>query len=127
MTQVLQIILDVYAAMEQGNIGKLVITLDDAVWVYTAQSMGGNRRGREGILQQVPAFYRPGSGIKKLADRFIEQDNLVIVLGTIQITIPGAEFNSMPFADIWSFENSHIRSVIFYYGDPLALFKYLYQ
>ncbi len=64
MTPPLKQISDIYEYMEQGNIGKLLILLDDAIMVYTDQCMGGNRRGREGVLQLVPAFYRPGTGIK---------------------------------------------------------------
>jgi hypothetical protein len=125
MTLALLTIRDLYASMEQGNIGKLVIALDDAVWVYTAQCMGGNRRGRDGILQQVPAFYRPGTGIKKMTDHFVEQGSMIIVLGNIQITVPGADIDNMPFVDVWSFENDKIRSVNFYYRDAEELYYYL--
>ncbi|OQP68329.1 hypothetical protein A4R26_00535 [Niastella populi] len=125
MTLALLTIRDLYASMEQGNIGKLVIALDDGVWVYTAQCMGGNRRGREGILQQVPAFYRPGTGIKKNADHFVEQGSMIIVLGNIQITVPGASIGSMTFVDVWRFENGNISSVNFYYRDPEELYVYL--
>lgn len=125
MTPALLTVRDIYASMEHGNIGKLVVALEEAIWVYTADCMGGNRRGRDGILQLVPAFYRPGTGIKKLAEEFIEQGNLVIVLGTIQIAVPDAATTSMPFADIWRFENVSIQSVTFYYRDPEELFSYL--
>jgi hypothetical protein len=125
MTPTLLAVREIYASMEQGNIGKLVVALKDDLWVYTADCMGGNRRGREGILQQVPAFYRPGTGIKKEADHFIEQGGLVLVLGNVQISVPGAAITSMPFADIWRFENNHIQSVIFYYRDPTVLNYYL--
>ncbi len=59
----------IYASMEHGNIGKLVVALEEAIWVYTADCMGGNRRGRDSILQLVPAFYRPGTGIKRVGGR----------------------------------------------------------
>jgi hypothetical protein len=125
MTLALQTIRELYALMEQGNIGKLVIALEDAVWVYTAQCMGGNRQGREGILQQVPAFYRPGTGIKKVAEHFVEEGILIIVLGNIHISAPGADINAMPFVDVWRFENNNIQSVNFYYRDPEELYGYL--
>ncbi|HEX6426322.1 MAG TPA: hypothetical protein VF008_01500 [Niastella sp.] len=125
MTAALHTIRDIYISMEQGNIGKLVIALEDTVWVYTAQCMGGNRQGREGILQLVPAFYRPGTGIQKIAAHFFVQGSLVIVMGNIQITPPGIVINPIPFADVWSFEDNTIRSVIFYYRDPQELYDYL--
>lgn len=115
----------IYEYMEQGNIGKLLIAIDDAVMVYTAQCMGGNRRGREGILQLVPAFYRPGTGMKKTVERLIAQDNLVIAVGTIQITGQDAIIILMPFADVWSYDNNKICEVIFYYRNPQELHEYL--
>ncbi|WP_205514646.1 nuclear transport factor 2 family protein [Longitalea arenae] len=125
MTQALQTIRDLYVSMEQGNIGKLVIALDEAVYVHTAACMGGNRRGREGILQLVPVFYRPGSGIKKVIDHFIEHDSRIIVVGNICITTQSATTDLMPFADIWTLENNNILTVIFYYRDPQELCNYL--
>jgi hypothetical protein len=125
MTTALAIIKDIYASMEHGNIGKLAVALDESILVYTADCLGGNRRGRDGVLQLVRAFYRPCTGIKKLADQFIAQGNLVIVLGTIQIAVPDAVVTSMPFADICNFENVSIKSVTFYYRDPVELDGYL--
>jgi ketosteroid isomerase-like protein len=125
MSPSLQTISDVYVSMEQGNIGKLLTILDDSVLVYTAQCMGGNRRGREGILQLIPPFYRPGSSTKKTAGQFIEQGNTVIVLGVIQMKDGEQTDGSMSFADIWFFDNNRISSVVFYYRDPELLFAYL--
>jgi len=125
MKLALQTIRDLYSCMEQGNIGKLVAALHDEVWVYTAHCMGGNRRGREGILHQVPAFYRPGTGVKKIVNHFIEHDDLIIVLGTIQLTLPNADINAMSFVDVWHFDNDRIQSVHYYYRDPVELYKYL--
>lgn len=125
MSPALQTIIDVYVSMEQGNIGKLLIMLDDSVMVYTAECLGGNRRGREGILQLIPPFYRPGSTIKKTASQFIEQGNTVIVLGVIQMLGWEQPDVNMSFADIWSFDNNRISSVTFYYGDPELLCAYL--
>ena len=127
MTPALKTILEIYASMEQGNLGKLLIVLDDTIHVHTAQCMGGNRRGREGILQLVPAFYRMGTGIKKTTHHFVEQEDRIIVTGNIQITVPGVSTDTMPFADVWSFEDNKISAVIFYYRDPQVLRDYLEQ
>lgn len=125
MTPALQSIIDIYALMEQGNIGKLLTMLDDSVWVYTAQCMGGNRRGREGILQLIPVYYRPGSRTPKNPKQFIEQGNTVIVLGEILMKDWQGEDKNMPFADIWVIENARVRSVVFYHRDPELLCEYL--
>jgi ketosteroid isomerase-like protein len=125
MSPALQTITDVYASMEQGNIGKLLTILDDSVLVYTAQCMGGNRRGREGILQLIPPFYRPGSSISKKAGQFIEQGNMILVLGEIHMKTWEEIDSRMSFVDIWFFENNRISSVVFYYRDPELLCGYL--
>jgi ketosteroid isomerase-like protein len=125
MSPALQTITDIYASMEQGNIGKLLTILDDSVLVYTAQCMGGNRRGREGILQLISLFYRPGSRAPKTAGHYMEQGNTVIVLGDIRMRDWESIDSPMSFADIWVFDNNRIISVVFYYRDPELLCEYL--
>jgi|GEM_PF-1234866 len=121
----LQQISEIYECMEQGNIGKLLMVLDDAVMVCTAQCMGGNRRGHEGILQLVSAFYRPGTIMKKTMERLVAQDNLVIALGIIQITVEDIVISQMPFADVWRYDDHKIREVVLYYSNPQELQEYL--
>lgn len=121
----LQHITEVYNAMETGNIGKLITILSNPIHVYTAHCMGGNSFGREGILRQISTFYRPGAGISKTVAHLIEKGHMVIALGTICISSSGQTIETMPFADVWSFEEEKISGVVCYYRDAEQLCTHL--
>lgn len=125
MAPPLQTIHDIYLCMEQGNIGKLLTILDDSILVFTAACMGGNRRGREGILQLVPVFYRPGTGIAKVVESFSETAHNVVVTGKILLTGTDQVQREMPFADVWIFNGHRMHSAYLYYLDPLELSTFL--
>jgi hypothetical protein len=121
MSASINTISEVYIALEEGNIGKLLTILSSSLKVYTASCMGGGISACEAILKQIHTFYRPGSAIKKTVGCMIEHDNMVIVPGNISIN----GIDSMPCADIWHFEHNKPSYVIFYYKDPTELSEYL--
>lgn len=125
MSPSLKKIHEIYAALELGNIGKLLTILASSINVHTARCMGGNSFGREGILKQISIFYRLGSGITKTVAYITEEDNLVIVLGNIQLTGAVEKVDLMSFTDVWTFENETISKVVFYYRDPELLVEHL--
>ena len=125
MTPALQTIHEIYLSLEQGNIGKLLPLLDNSVEIQTAQCLGGTKMGRDGILQLVSSFYRPGSGISKMVGQIAELDNRVIVIGNVFIDQPKTSIEPMPFADVWTFVENRISSAIFYYRDPAELCTHL--
>lgn len=117
MTTSLTLIMDIYAAMQQANIGKLLTMLDNPCTVHTCRCMQKNASGRELILQQIPVFYSPCTEIAKVVETMTEQNNLVTVVGHVRIAADEA-LDHMPFADIWRIEDNKVSTVYFYYRDP---------
>jgi predicted SnoaL-like aldol condensation-catalyzing enzyme len=125
MTQALKTVQDIYKAMEQGNVGKVLSVLDDDFIVHLPKSLGGDYKGREGILGVVSKMCGSGSGMKKINEHFVELDESVIVLGNINLTENEKVIHTIPFVDIWRTNENKITAVQLFYQDTELLADYM--
>lgn len=125
MRQALKTVQDIYKAMEQGNVVKILSVLDDDFIVHLPKLFGGDYRGREGILDVISKMCGSGSGMKKIQEHFVELNESVIVLGTINLTESEKVIHTIPFVDIWKTNESKITDVQLFYQDTELLADYM--
>jgi predicted SnoaL-like aldol condensation-catalyzing enzyme len=125
MSQALKAVEEIYEAMEQGNIGKIISVLDESFAVHLAKSLGGVYQGREGILDVVSKMCGSESKIKKVTESFIDDGNRIIVLGSIELIENDMISDAIPFTDVWKIEQNKLVEVQLFYLDVEKLYTYL--
>lgn len=125
MTQVLKEVQAIYEALDQGNISKIISVLDENFVIRLSRSLGGEFKGREGILELVSRMCNTNGKIKKVITGYIEFQNKIIVLGNTQLFESNTLFVTFPFADVWNFENGKIVEADFFFMDPEILSDYI--
>jgi hypothetical protein len=68
MSGILETVKDIYEAMNQGNIGKVISTFDESFSIHLPDLLGGTYRGREGILDVVSKICSSGGNTKKVSE-----------------------------------------------------------
>jgi translation initiation factor RLI1 len=126
MSQLLNIVQGIYEAMEQGNIGKVIVVLEEDFTLHLADSFGGVYYGREGILDVVSKMCSSSSKSKKVVETFIEHDNKIIVLGNLNFDDDEAVIATIPFVDVWKVEQNKLVEVKLFYLDEEKLYTYLH-
>jgi hypothetical protein len=125
MSQALKTVEEIYEAMEQGNIGKIISVLDENFTVYLAKSLGGVYNGREGILDVVSKMCSTSGKLKKIVENIIEFDNRIVALGNINFTDSDKSIAEIPFVDVWKADGDKIIEVQVFYLDAELLGDYL--
>jgi ketosteroid isomerase-like protein len=125
MTQSLKTVTDIYEAIEQGNIGKIISLLDENFTVYLPNSLGGAYHGHEGILDVVSKMCSSSTAAKKFVDTITQHDTKVIVLGNAKFRDFGATQRSVPFVDVWQMDGDKVNSVQVFYLNPETVRDYL--
>jgi SnoaL-like domain len=125
MSQALKTIEEIYEAMEQGNIGKIISVLDENFSVRLAKSLGGVYQGREGILDVVSKMCSASGKSKKIVEDIIEFDNRIVALGNINFTDSDKSIAEIPFVDVWKADGDKIMEVQVFYLDAEKLVEYL--
>jgi hypothetical protein len=121
MSQALKTVEEIYEAMEQGNIGKIISVLDENFTVYLAKSLGGIYHGREGILDVVSKMCSAGGKSKKLVENIIEFNNRIVALGSINFTDDDKNIAAIPFVDVWKVDGNKMIEVQVFYLDAEML------
>jgi SnoaL-like domain len=125
MSQALKTVEEIYEAMEQGNIGKIISVLDESFAVHLAKSLGGVYQGREGILDVVSKMCSASGKSKKIVENIIEFDNRIVALGNINFTDSDKSIAEIPFVDVWKADGDKIMEVQVFYLDAELLGDYL--
>jgi hypothetical protein len=125
MSQALKTVEEIYEAMEQGNIGKIISVLDENFTVHLAKSLGGVYQGREGILDVVSKMCSASGNSKKVVENIIEFNNRIVALGNINFTNSDKSIAAIPFVDVWKADGDKIMEVQVFYLDAELLGDYL--
>jgi hypothetical protein len=125
MTNLLQTVQDIYKAMEQGNIAKIITVLNEGFTIRLAPLLGGEYRGREGILEVVSKMCGSGNALTKVTESFSITGSSIIVLGRISVFEQDVEVKVTSFADVWKTANGSIEAAELYYLDATAILGYL--
>lgn len=125
MSQALITVEEIYEAMEQGNIGRIISVLDENFSVHLAESLGGVYQGREGILDVVSKMCSASGKLKKIVEKIIESDKQIVALGKVNFNMSEGISAVMPFVDVWKVEGNKITEVQVFYLDAEKLHSYL--
>jgi predicted RNA binding protein with dsRBD fold (UPF0201 family) len=126
MSQVLKAVEEIYEAMEQGNIGKIISVLDESFTVHLSKSLGGVYRGREGILDVVSKMCSASSKSKKIVENIIEFDKRIIALGNINFNDDdNKSIAAIPFVDVWKIEQNKLVEVQLFYLDAEEVYIHI--
>jgi hypothetical protein len=125
MSQLSKAVEEIYEAMEQGNIGKIISVLDESFTVYLAKSLGGIYQGREGILDVVSKMCSASGKSKKIVENLIEFNNRIIAFGNINFTDGNNSIAAIPFVDVWKIEQNKLLEVQLFYLDAEELVEHL--
>ena len=125
MSQALKTVEEIYEAMEQGNIGKIISVLDENFTVHLAKSLGGVYQGREGILDVISKMCSASGKSKKIVEDIIEFNNRIVAFGDINFTDDDKNINAIPFVDVWKVDGDKIIDVEVFYLDAEKLQSYL--
>jgi SnoaL-like domain len=125
MSQALKTVEEIYEAMEQGNIGKIISVLDENFTVHLAKSLGGVYQGREGILDVVSKMCSTSGKSKKIVENIIEFKNRIVAFGIINFTNSDKSIAAIPFVDVWKIEQNKLMEVQLFYLDAEELYAHL--
>jgi SnoaL-like domain len=125
MSQALKTVEEIYEAMEQGNIGKIISVLDESFTVHLAKSLGGVYQGREGILDVVSKMCSASGKSKKIVENIIELKSRIVALGNINFTNSDKSIAAIPFVDVWKIEQNKLVEVQLFYLDAEEIYAHL--
>ncbi|SHM73164.1 Ketosteroid isomerase-related protein [Chitinophaga jiangningensis] len=123
MSNVWKSIQDIYLALEQGNIGKIMTLIEEDTLFMLDKPLGGTYRGREGLLLLIGRFYQGGSRVSKHIVQMVSQDDRVMVSGCTEVLVNGEVIGEVPFADVWIVEDGRIVEVQLYCLDTALVSK----
>jgi predicted SnoaL-like aldol condensation-catalyzing enzyme len=117
-----------YADFAQGNLSKILATLDPKAIIHQPDSLpyGGTHKGRDGFISLMKTLYATWPGLQVDLESTIASDNTVVVRGEWVAKATNAkEAMHMPFVHIWKMNNSLIIEIWFYDWDTARMLNYL--
>ncbi|MFD1142395.1 nuclear transport factor 2 family protein [Larkinella insperata] len=125
---------EIYDHIARGNLSKVLPVLDEHIRVYVPESLpfGGAYLGRDGYVSMLSkAMQTWQTPIVRPQHYYLPEnasDDLLIVSGEFEVTLPGAEATSVfPFVDQWRVRDRTIVELRIFYWDTARLLLDLHR
>jgi hypothetical protein len=129
MSDSLQTVQSLYADFAQGNLSKILASLDPKAIIHKPDSLpyGGTHKGRDGFISLMKIVYATWPGLQVITESIIASNDTVVVRGEwIARATQSIEDIHMPFVHIWKMNNSLISEIWFFDWDTTRMLNYLH-
>jgi hypothetical protein len=128
MSDSLLTVQSLYADFAQGNLSKILASLDPQAIIHKPDSLpyGGTHKGRKGFIPLMTTVYATWSGLQVITESIIASDDTVVVRGEWVARVTHAKEDiHMPFVHIWKMNNKLISEIWFFDWDTTRMLNYL--